>query len=398
MTNATQLEASFLERAKAMVPKLKERAKETEELGKLPQETIEELKESGLFTLLRPKRYGGHQTNIQTYSDCVVELSKGCASTGWIMALCGIRELMVAESFSEKAHDEIFGSNPEEVLFAGVYEPRQCKAQKVEGGYMVEEGFWMFCSGSRHATWGYFGMPITNDQGELVDQVLMTLPFDHMEIQDDWYVMGLKGSGSNSVKMQNVFVPDHRAVSFSEALNGNFESEHLRDIPLYNTALFPALILSLGLPALGLAKAAHESVIEFLPKRKAAHIGVEYLKDAPSMHLQLSDAAMKIDSAEMHFKRVAEDLDKWAASGEYMDRQARVRTLADIGHANELCREAFDIVMLSSGSGYVYEGHPLQRLFRDFWTLHSHRSLSPSITKENYGRVLVGLESNALRY
>jgi 3-hydroxy-9,10-secoandrosta-1,3,5(10)-triene-9,17-dione monooxygenase len=398
MTKVVEKDNILVEKARSLVPKLRVRAKETEEIRRIPVETIKELKEAGLFKLLRPKMYGGYQTNMRTYADCVVEISRGCASTGWIVALCAIRELMVAESFSEKTHQEIFSQNEEDVLFAGVYEPRKCIAQRVEGGYMIEEGFWMFCSGSLHATWGYFGMPIIDEEGKLIDQVLMTLPFHELAVMDDWHTMGLKGTGSNSVKMTNVFIPDHRCVSFNEALNGNFESKHLRDIPLYNTALFPALIISLGLPGLGLVKAALEFFQEFLPNRKASHIGVEYLRDSASTHQLLADAALKIDSASMHYYRVVDELDTWAESGKYMDHHARVKALADIGYANQMCKEALDILMLASGSGYVYEGHPLQRIFRDFWTLYSHRSLSPTITKENYGRVLAGLESNALRY
>lgn len=398
MTNVKQIENSLVEKARSFIPRLRERAKETEEIRRLPESTIQELKEAGLFKLLRPKRYGGLQTNMRAYSDCIVEISRGCASTGWIVALCAIRELMVAESFTEKTHLEIFSENEDDVLFAGVYEPRKCSAKKVDGGYLVEEGFWMFCSGSLHATWGYFGMPITDEKGKLIDQALMTLPFSELEIMDDWYTMGLKGTGSNSVKMNNVFIPEHRCVSFSQVLDGNFNSEHLRDIPLYNTALFPALILSLGLPGLGVVKAALDFFREVLPNRRASHIGVEFLKDATSTHLLLADASLKIDTASMHYYRVADELDAWAERGNHMDRHTRVRTLADIGYANQMCKEALDILMLASGSGYVYEGHPLQRIFRDFMTLYSHRSLSPTITKENYGRVLAGLESNALRY
>ncbi len=397
MTKIAQVDTTFAEKARKLIPKLRERAAETENIRRIPEETMNELKESGLMTMLRPKRYGGHETNMRTYSDAIVEISKGCASTGWILALCSIRELMVAESFSEKTHEEIFGKN-EDVVFAGVYEPRKCIARKVDGGYLIEEGFWGFCSGSLHANWGYFGMAIVDEDGNLVDQALMTLPFHEVEIMDDWNTLGLRGTGSNSIKMHNVFVPDHRVVSFDEALNGNFQSKHLRDIPLYNTALFPGLILSLGLPGLGLVKAALEFFQEFLPNKKAAHIGVEYLKDSPSLHVLVADAALKIDTAEMHYYRVADEMDAWAASGNYMDRPARVKVLADIGYANQMCKEALDILMLASGSGFVYDGHPLQRIFRDFWTLYSHRSLSPTITKENYGRILSGLESNAMRY
>lgn len=384
--------------ASALISNLRKRAKETEEIKLIPEATMKELREAGLFKMLRPKRYGGLEVNMFEYSKAIVEISKGCGSTGWIVALCAIRELMVAESFSEKAHDEIFGENPEDVLFAGVYEPRHCVAKKVEGGYLVEEGFWMFCSGSVHATWGYFGMPVMNEEGELIDQLLMTLPFNEVEIQNDWQVFGLKGTGSHSVKMHNVFVPDHRCTSFVKALDGNFESVHLRDIPLYNTALFPALILSLGLTGLGLLQYALEFFQQTLPNRRAGHIGVTFVKDAVSTHALIADAALKIETAEHFFYKVAKNLDQWSSEKRYMDRHSRVKALADIGHANQLLKEALDLIISGSGSGFAYDGHPLQLILRDFLVLHSHRSLSPSITKENYGRTLVGLESNALRY
>lgn len=387
-----------VEVAKSLVPKLRERAQKTEEIRRVPEETIQELKEGGLFTMLRPIRYGGQETNLRTYSEAVVEVSRGCASTGWIVALCAIRELMVAESFSEKTHDEIFGQNPEDVLFAGVYEPRKCVVKKVEGGYLIEEGFWMFCSGSLHATWGYFGFPILNEEGVMVDQKLMTVPFSELEINDDWHTLGLRGTGSNSVKMTNVFVPEHRVTSFNEALNGNFESAHLRDIPLYHSALFPGLILSLGLPGLGVLKNALDLFKEALPFRRAAHMGVEFVKDAASTHALLGEATLKVETAEHYFYNLADEIDRWAGEKKYMERSARVKALADIGYANKLLKEALDLLLAGSGSGFVYDGHPMQRIIRDFLTLHSHRSLSPIITIENYGRVLSGLETNAVRF
>lgn len=387
-----------VEFAKALVTKLRERAQETETIRRIPEETIKELKEGGLFTMLRPKKYGGQELNLRTYSEAVVEISRGCASTGWIVALCAIRELMVAESFSEKAHDEIFGKNTEDVLFAGVYEPRKCVVKKVEGGYLIEEGFWMFCSGSLHATWGYFGFPIYNEKGVMVDQKLITVPFKELEINDDWYTLGLRGTGSNSVKMTNVFVPDHRVTSFNDALDGNFESSHLRDIPLYNSALFPGLILSLGLPGLGVLKNALEIFKESLPYRKAVHMGVEFVKDAASTHALIAEASLKVETAEHYFYSLADEIDRWANEKKYMERPARVKALADIGYANKLLKEALDLLLAGSGSGFVYDGHHMQRIIRDFLTLHSHRSLSPIITIENYGRVLSGLETNALRF
>lgn len=398
MNSAIKQEKSVVELATSLIPTLRQRAEQTEQIRRIPEETIKDLKEHGLFTILRPIRYGGQQLDMRTYSEAIVEISRGCASTGWVVSLCAIRELMVAESFSEKAHDEIFGQNPEDVLFAGVYEPRKCVVEKVDGGYLIKEGYWMFCSGSLHATWGYFGFPIYNEKGEMIDQKLMTVPFKEMEINDDWKTLGLRGTGSNSVKMQNVFVPDHRVTSFNDALDGNFQSKHLREIPLYHSALFPGLILSLGLPGLGLLKHALDIFKESLPFRKATHMGVEYVKDAASTHALLAEATLKVDTAEHYFYQLAEEIDRWANKKTYMDRPSRVKALADIGYANKLLKEALDLLLAGSGSGFVYDGHPMQRIIRDFLTLHSHRSLSPIITIENYGRVLAGLESNALRY
>lgn len=95
--------------------------------------------------------------------------------------------------------------------------------KKVEGGYIIEEGYWPFCSGSLHATWGYFGMPLVDENGDVVDQGLITLPMSQVEIADDWNVMGLRGTGSNSIHMKDVFVPGHRVVSFTDAIVGKFQ-------------------------------------------------------------------------------------------------------------------------------------------------------------------------------
>ncbi|MDR7236352.1 acyl-CoA dehydrogenase family protein [Neobacillus drentensis] len=387
------VQTELVEKARSFVPRLRERAKETEEIRRIPDATINELKESGLFYILRSKQFGGYQTNMRTYTDIVTEISRGCGSTGWIVALCCIREMMISESFSEKTHQEIYGSG-DDIVFSGVFEPRKIQVKKVEGGYMIEEGYWPFCSGSLHATWGYFGMPIVDENGNVVDQGLITLPMSQVEIADDWHVMGLRGTGSNSINMKDVFVPDHRVVSFTDAIAGKFQSNHFRDIPLYNTALFPALAMSIGVPGLGMAKAALELFMEKLPNRKAANLGVEYLSDAVTTHHQAAEASLKIETAAMHFYQVADRLDSCAASGEYMSKFERVKALANIGYAVQSCKEAIDILILATGSAYVGDGNPMQRIGRDFAALYTHRTVSPITSKENFGRELCGLSSN----
>lgn len=394
----TAKENLILSKTAEIADNVRKRVTETEEIRRIPEATMQELKEAGIFKILRPERYGGLQLSVETYSKVIVELSKACASTGWIASLCAIREIMVAESFTEQAHLEIYGENPEDVLFAGVYEPRACNVKKVEGGYLVEEGHWMFCSGSLHATWGYFGMYTKNDAGEITEQLLMTLPFSELEIEDDWHTLGLRGTGSNAVRMKNVFIPAHRCTSFVDILNGHFQSAHLREESLYSAALFPCLILSLGLPGLGVVKEMLDCFNNSLPYRTAQHMGVKMIKDAASTHKLVADATLKIETAEMYLMNLAKNIDCWAEKKTIMPKEERLKALADIGYANELLNEAVQSIISASGSGFVYDASPVQRLIRDFLTLYSHRSLSPVITRENFGRQLVGLEPNAIRY
>mgnify|MGYP001179652078 CR=1 FL=1 len=393
-TIVKEVKQEFVERARAFVPVLRERAAETDAIRKIPESTIQELKNAGLLTLLRPKMYGGQQLNIRTFMECAIEIARGCASTGWIFSLCNIREYMIAASFTEKAHDEIFGSG-KDVLFAGVNTPKMCQVKKVDGGYLIEDSFYPLCSGSLHATWGYFGMPLVDEQGNVVDTGLITIPFEQVEVIDDWFALGLRGTGSNSVKLKNVFVPEHRAVSFTQAASGNFLSKHLRHIPLYNTALFPVMLCSLGITGLGAAMAAMDMLTEKLKTRKVLSLGVEYARDATLTHHQVAQIAFKIETAAMHMYRLADDLDSWAASGKYMPPELRSKALAHAGYANQMCSEVFDIVKLAYGSSCVYDNDPLQRVIRDFETAYVHPGISPVVHLENYGRILCGLESNS---
>lgn len=384
---------ALVDKAKSFVPQLRAKGEETDELRRIPEDIMDALKKEGLFKILRPKRYGGYQSNIRTYLDCLVEVSRGCGSTGWVYSLCNIRELMIGASFSEKAHQEIYQSG-EDVVFAGVFDPREIKVRKVEGGYHIDEGKWMFCSGSLHATWGYFGMPLVNEKGEVVDKGLITLPFKDIEIGDDWHTLGMRGTSSNGVIIKDTFIPDHRAVSLSKAKIGEFESEHLRDQPLYNTALFPALNLSLSAPALGLARAALDIFMERLPNRRIAFTNYDKQAEAPVTHLQLAEASLKIDSAALHFYSVADELDRIAESGKYMDEASRIKVNGDMGIAVEYCKEAINILVGASGGSYIYNGNSLQRVFRDFWSMYVHGAILPSSQLETYGRSLCGLPAN----
>lgn len=388
------VEKGLVDKATALIPRLRELAQETEDNRRISEEIMDELKKEGLFKILRPKKYGGYEASLKTYFDCLVEITRGCGSTGWVYSLCNIREFMIAQSFVEETHDEIYGDGDNDVLFAGVFDPREIIVHRQDGGYLIEKGKWMFCSGSVHATWAYLGMPLVDEAGNLVSPGLVTLPFDQLKILDDWYTMGMRGTSSHSIVAENIFIPDNRVVNLTEVANGINPSKHLSHLPEYNRALFPSLNLSLAAPTLGLAKAIFDIFMERLPGRKISFTTYDNQLEAPVTHLQISEASLKIDSAEMHFNRVIDSIESAAKNGEQMSKDAKLKANADLGLAVEYCKEAVSILIGASGGSYVFDANPMQRAFRDFWSIYVHGAILPSSQLESYGRSLVGLEPN----
>ncbi|PFO05830.1 acyl-CoA dehydrogenase [Bacillus sp. AFS076308] len=382
----------LVENARSLIPTLREHSEEIEKTNTLPQAVIEEMKNKGTLKVLRPHLFGGYQTNMRTYTEVVTEISRGNGSAGWFCALSNIRDYMISYTFGEKALSEIYPPG-KDVVLAGNFKPIKCNIKKVDGGYFIEEAQWPFVSGSPHADWCYFGFPIADDNGG-VEMAIMVIPRDELEVLDDWYVMGLKGSGSNSCRIQNVFVPEHRVSLDRLASKGHYLVEPLKDVALYRSSFVPSLTLSIVAPALGLAQAAMDLYMERLPKAGIGNTFYHKQNEAPITHLQVAQAQLKIDSAELHLYRAVDKIDEYADRGMVMAQAEIVKVKADFGYVNQLCKEAIDLLVAGVGSMFTYETNALQRVYRDFLTMHLHGFITPSSLIETYGRVLCGQEPN----
>ena len=306
--------------------------------------------------------------------------------------LSNIRDYMISYAFGEKALEEIYVPG-KEVVLAGNFKPTKCEIRKVDGGYYIDEAQWPFVSGGPHADWCYFGFPVDDGNGG-IEMAIMVVPRAELEILDDWFVMGLKGSGSNSVRAQNVFVPDHRVSLDRLASKGYYMIEPLKYVPLYRTPFVPSLTLSIVGPALGLAQAAMDIHMERVNKAGIGNTFYTKMNEAPITHMQIAQAQLKIDSAELHLYRAVDRLDAYSESGYEMNIEEVVQMKADFGYVNQLCKEAIDLLVAGSGSVFAYDKNPLQRVYRDFMALHLHGFITPSSLIETYGRVLCGQEPN----
>lgn len=352
---------------------------------RVPEHVITALADAGLFKLTVPKRYGGHQADIRTVIDVAATLAEGCGSTAWVVTLINTVGIAVG-MLSEQAQDEVFGADPE-ARVAGVFAPRGT-SRREDGGFRVS-GEWYYGSGSLHADWVMVGFPIVDDTGETVDFGLGLIPRADYEIKDTWFVVGMRGSGSNAIVVDDVFIPDHRILSVGGAIDGRFPTE-FKDEALYRSAFHPAFTLVLTGAQLGMGRAALKLAVDLAGNRTIANTIYTRQRDSVGFQLQIADAATLIDTAHLHVYRAAQDIDDAARRGENPGYRLRARLRSDAARAATCVKDALDLLITAHGAGSFAESSPIQRMWRDSNIALRHGTLVPPATREIYGKALLG--------
>ncbi len=233
-------------------------------------------------------------------------------------------------------------------------------------------------------------MPLTDEQGEVFDQALVFVPKSDVSVEDTWFVAGMKGTGSNTIVAEEIFVPEHRVMSVPGLIVGNPPTPHT-DEALYRSAFIPVAALILIGPQLGLAQAALDFVIEKAPKRGITYTMYEQQTEAPTMHLAIARAVTLVDTAHLHAYCAAADIDAAAREGRLLDYTERRAVRMDTGYVAETAREAIRVLCSAHGAGSFAEASPLQRIWRDSEVASRHAVVHPEISAEVYGRVLLGI-------
>jgi 3-hydroxy-9,10-secoandrosta-1,3,5(10)-triene-9,17-dione monooxygenase len=380
----------MVERATDLVPWLKTQAAEAERLRRLPDASVARLREAGLFKVLQPRRYGGHQMSLHTHIDTVAAVARGCGASGWCMGVIHAHSWLVG-SFPQAAQDESYGADADAIACA-VIAPRG-KARMVDGGYRLD-GFWPFASGCQHSQWLLLGAQIIDASGATVDEADLLVPTRDVIIRDDWNVVGLRGTGSCSIVAKDLFVPRHRFLSLPGIIQGKAPGATPHDSSLYRAAAVPVLALAITPAALGMAEGALEAFKERLPGREIAYTQREIQIDSPTAHRQVADAATRIHVARLLLHRCADDIEAAAARGATMEFTARARVRMDCAHAVRQCLDAVETLFLACGGSGLGETNPVQRAWRDLHAVNMHGLLALETNQEMYGRVLLGLKPN----
>lgn len=392
--NTKDIREVLVEKARSMQADLRNVTLDIDKNNEIPQHIVDQIRDNGLLKILRPKMFGGYETDMKTYFDVVTEISRGNASAGWFVSLSNIRDYMISYTFGRQALTDIFGENHDnDVILAGNFKPIQIDIEKVENGYFIKEAHWPFVSGAPYADWFYFGAPVDDGNGG-VEMAIITVPKEEITIVNDWNVVGLRGSGSNSVKVKDIFIPDHHVSLDRLAQQGHYIIDELKDNPLYRTPFVPSLTLSIVAPALGITLGGFDLHKERIAKAGIGNTFYNKMSDAAVTHLQMAETDLKIETARIMLSDAITKLDENSAKGHEFTQTDNIKIKAQFGYANQLCKEAFDIMLAGSGSVFAYNNNLFQAFYRDFITMHLHAFITPSSLLETYGRSMCGLEPN----
>ncbi|MES2257080.1 MAG: acyl-CoA dehydrogenase family protein [Pseudomonadota bacterium] len=392
MTSGTQQRqaeaAELIAKARALQPLLAKNALKSEQDRRASQENIDAIEQAGLFRLMVPKRLGGYQSTIRTHLEVTAALAESCGGTAWVTALSNVCAWFTG-TFTRRAQEDVWGSNPN-ARVAGVLTPSS-ESRRVDGGLVVS-GKWYWSSGSLHADWICAGIIEHDKNGAFVGQYLALMPRADITIEDTWYTVGMRASGSNCVVAKDVFIPDYRMLDVRAGVAGDYPTE-FKDEAEYRAAFVPVAALVLVGAQLGIGRAALKYVIEKAPQRNIAYTSFDKQSSSVMFQAQIAQAAQKIDTAHLHAFRAAADIDDAAQRGELMDYVTRARVRADTGTVATSVLEALNLLISAHGAGTFAEASPLQRMWRDANTAARHAIVMPEIGIEVYGKALLGVEN-----
>jgi 3-hydroxy-9,10-secoandrosta-1,3,5(10)-triene-9,17-dione monooxygenase len=376
---------TLLEKARALAPRLRERAAATNQARRIPDETIGDLWDAGLWYLMKPRRFGGPEIRPDVALAVAKELARADGSAGWIWAVFSIHDLLVA-LWPEEFQQEYWAKN---TLSASSFAPSG-KAAPADGGYRIS-GRWSFASGVDNADWlllgVFFGPP--SGGSPIPDIRYVMLPKGAYKVIDDWHVFGLRGTGSKSVVVEDVLVPSHRICALADMFQGTTPGSKVHPSPLYKAPVWGIIPFTISSPANGMARGALDAFLEEMKMREGSY-DHSPLSKKPGMHLVVAEASAMIDAAELLYRRsFTETIDRILA-GEPLTLEHRARSRRDQGWSVMTAKLAAEKLFTATAGRGIYEGSRVQRAYADLHALQGHIVAGWEMPAYSYGQVMLG--------
>ncbi len=381
------LRESLTEKAAAMVPALLERQREADELRRIPDSTHRDFLDAGFYRIYQPKRYGGMECENRTIIDIAGELGRGCGSSAWIFTNLVAQSLVLSMNCRE-AQDDVWGDNPEALIASGL-SVTGASTKPVEDGILLD-GLWSFSSGVDFADWLHLQVFVPRDDGPPEPRFAL-IPRGSFEVVDDWNATGLLATGSKSVRLKEVFVPDYRTVAAGVLSGGKGLSRDINSAPLYQISIWSAGTQIFSAPAVGIARGALDYVENEFRDRVGV-VGVK-LSELPTAQARVAEANAEIDAAKALLIQVSVEATDFAERDVHPELEQRARWRLNNAYATQLSIRAVERLYPLLGARGLDAANPFMRAWRDVHAVGQQITQAWDMQATNAGRIRFGLPS-----
>lgn len=380
-------ELALVSAAASLVPVLSANAATADATGRLPDDDIAALRKEGLFRLATPRMYGGHEAGACAATAIAAEVARGCPSASWVLTVYYTASTALW-LFPDQVRHRVWDEDPDATVCGS--SAGAMPARAVDGGYLLS-GRWGWASGIHNASWAILSV-VTETGASPQDSGFALVPTSGLSIEDTWNMVGMRGTGSDTIIADDVFVPEDQVIFASRAAGASRQVQE-RSTPL-SVPKPQGLMGALAAPVLGMGMAIYDHVVEKLnggrPLVSAARSPARAI-DSPGVQANIADAAMLIDSAILQASRTAHAVDRATRTGARLSSLAVARSRMDCGFAARQIRQAVDKLLDVGGASRFAESDPAQRIWRDLGTATRHPAFITELDREQYAQLLLGI-------
>jgi len=370
-------------RAEQLLPVLRERAAKSEELRRIPDETLRDFHDAQLFRIHQPRRVGGAELEFVAVVTFGALLARACASTAWNWVNFAAHHMMLG-MFPPEVQDEIWSASRDALIASSLVFPAG-KARKVKDGYVIT-GRWPFSSGVDPSDWNMLAGLAWLDDNAPPEQRVFLLHRSQYKVIDNWYAGGLRGTGSKDVEATEQFVPEHRTLAVADTKGGPTPGSAVNPGPLFQMPVFALFPYMLSGVALGIA----EGLISDFSPGSGRMTGAR-IAEIQSTQIRFGEANAYARASRLVQETNCREVQKLIAEGKVPDAKTKARYRLEGAYAVEWAVRAVDVMFGLAGASGLYESGHVPRAFRDAHAVKQHFSFNTDIAGTTYGRVALGL-------
>ena len=377
----------LLEDLKSILPTIAANAFQAEQDRKVPDENIALLKSIGLHRAFQPKAFGGMELSLPQFADCIALLAGACASTAWAMSLLCTHSHQLA-LFSAELQQEVWGDDPNATASSSI--APFGRTEEIEGGVRFS-GEMGWSSGSDHAEWAIVGFRRKNAEGTQ-DYCFAALPRSDYQIRDDWFAAGMKGSGTKTLIIDNVRVPERRIQKAKDMMEGKSAGFGLYpDSKIFYSPYRPYFASGFSTVSLGVAERMLEVFREKTKTRVRAYTGAAVGAATPAL-MRLAESTHQVAAARAFLEKTWQEHAEHSEQQRYPSRETLAFWRTNQAYATKMCIQAVDRLFEAAGGNACFEHNEMQRLFRDSHMTGAHAYTDYDVCAQILGRELMGLE------